>query len=271
MNTLASILSITATTSTSIILFTVIFLNKPFNSASALPLLNFQWTASLDSKSGLAQSFEQSHSHSIMVKKWAKEVMQQKSQELFRDYPKWLCRFGTTLGLLRAVEMPWIVEDHEFFFAGEKEGSRKRKVKHVVRICSSLFGLELLTFGVPEDEDVQYGKHLHSEASCCVRFPVLGGILAYKPAKGCICFDMHLKGVEKMNESNGDVKSETQSLVLESRVEDYHPAISGGVPVNPVRRLMYLGSQRLVHAYVMHRFHCYYHDAMQLEEKSKMT
>jgi len=57
---------------------------------------------------------------------------------------------------------------------------------------------------------------------------------------------------------DGDDRHQIQITTgLKTQIVGYNPAIVGDAPVNPIRKVVYLSSQRLVHAYVMYRFHAY--------------
>lgn len=165
--------------------------------------------------------------------------------ELLRNYPNWLCRRGVTFGFLRAVP-----------------GAYGHNRRPCVKICDSLFGMELISFGIQEkarrvavsdgdgdDDDSTKKKRVVLAAR---EFPVVGGLLSM-PVHDCGC--IHFT-VAKHKCGQG------MQYELESRVMDYCPAIAGSAPVGWVRRCAYLGTQTLVHVYVMRRYHGYVHEAI---------
>lgn len=187
--------------------------------------VDFRWEAKLDPKSGLANSFESSQSS--LDKKVSGKILSEKVNDIFASYPDWLCGFGVTFGLLKAMKRP--VE----LFGSKK----KRNYNEAITIYSSIFNLELLTFGVERGRT----RRRNGNAIPSYEYHVIGGLLAYSnDCRGSITFD---------------VFSDNDKIKFESRVNEYIPAISGGAPVNFLREKMYTGSQRLVHAYVMWRYH----------------
>ena len=139
-------------------------------------------------------------------------------------------------------------------------------------INDSLFGLNLLCFGIPRSSvTTAITNGGNRRRSIQVDFPVIGGLLDGKrqaqatvsPIKisehGRIRFVVEQEEV-KIQDTCKEKSRRSQTLWSNLRIESsicggYCPAISGGAPVNALRKVAYLSSQSLVHAYVMWRFH----------------
>ena len=226
----------------------------------------FQWIASLDAKSGIAESLETSTSF-LSESRLLREIsdpsaLRDKVRQIFYNYPYWLCNAGVTFGFLKARVVDLYGVDE--FFASERErnliiASTRTKTNNscnsAVQICTSIFGIDLLTFGFSNRVDNKDEKIKNGATS--VEFTVVSGLLAYKPAQGSIRFDAYIT-----DESLDCNSKQTNGILFESRVVNYRPAIAGASPVNPVRRLLYLTTQRYVHSYVMYRFHTYLHNCI---------
>ena len=289
-------------------------------------MYGFQWIASLHPKSGIAESLETSSSLIAAMtdddnhnrndknihdnKKISRRSECKCISSVLRNYPYWLCSFGVTFGLLKAK----IVDNNidvciDDFISSDVEKKHLRQsinmmtnnnnvCSSAVQICTSLFGIELLTFGIPDVDDNKHQyiisstslssssrksnavKHDDSSAVVSMEFPVVSGLLAYKPAQGSIRFDAHyyskMIGQKNRSSTTNEYAREARSVSdhttvsLESRVVNYRPAIVGGAEpvVNPLRRVAYLLTQRYVHAYVMRRFHNHFHQSMQQQQHS---
>ena len=185
----------------------------------------FQWSGSLDSKTGLANSIERSEiAHNSNI-----ETIQCRAHELFSNYPKWLVRKRVTFGSLCLRERA---------------------------ICDSLFGSKLLIFdsfpSYDEESENSVGKKVH------FLLPISGGGLANRGDNRQSEADFSFGSLQfTLTESNSKNQETQPVLELETRVVGFKSAIAGSAPVGKVRKLIYLSSQRLVHAYVMWRYHRY--------------
>ena len=182
----------------------------------------FQWSGSLDCKTGLANSIERSE---MINNVETVELIQRRAHELFSNYPKWLVRRRVTFGSL---------------FLRERS------------ICDPLFGSRLLTFDSP------FYNEENPRNKVEMFLPILGGILTNEEdpqqseennSLGSLHFKLTV--IPSKNQA-------TESLLeLETRVVEFKPALAGSAPVGILRKMIYLLSQRLVHAYVMWRYHKY--------------
>ena len=192
--------------------------------------LAFHWRGSIDCKTGLADSVERSEIRTNSNL----ERIQSRCYELFYNYPRWLVQRRITFGFLTL-----------------KEGS----------ICDSMFGSRLLIFDSP--------PYIEGFGNTSVDFSlsVLGGSLVNEKGEhareedtsfGSLYFALHNKIPQN--------KDTLSSFELETRIIQFKPSLAGSVPIRMIGKTIYLYSQRIVHAYVMWRYHKYIHT-----ELSKLT
>jgi hypothetical protein len=116
--------------------------------------------------------------------------------------------------------------------------AKKNTTNGATMICVRYFGSELLTFGQAVIRDKN-----------TVELPIRGGLLAQINAK--------------KRQHGSLIFRQTKNQMIETQIQyGYRPSILGPAPVPLWRGLAYGGSQSVIHAYVMWRFHrfCYSED-----------
>ncbi len=180
---------------------------------------SFTWRACLDSCDGTASSLEQS----VYSPKEEELVLPSKREintfalNEFCNYPQFLQKVSLTLGLCRV--MP--------------------STEHYCNLCTSVLPINVLSFGKPIIKQ-------KSNAICCVEIPIVGGLLAKVNPRvadnGCLRFTWY---------------QERKNITLVTEIAgNYQPALAGGmIPVPYWRKMLYSSTQRLLHEYVMWRYH----------------
>ena len=242
----------------------------------------FTWQASVDRRAGKAYSSEFSNlpAQSKLGKAVAdiandSDIMEL-ACELFGAYPTWLCRFTNTLGLLRAVPAE----------KGRRRGG--------YQIRSRLFGINIISFGVPhcrhitfhdknnnDNNNKEEGKETEESScragrstgsDCTVVLPITGGLLSLPAGpssrrgddRGSMIFTLRTTRsrqdgpAEYVDEDSQRTKTTTTTAVQSSiltAITGYRPRLCGNAPINPLSAGFYLGTQSIVHGYVMWRFH----------------
>lgn len=193
--------------------------------------------------------------------------------DLLKSYPVWLSRRSVSFGVLRTsvLSKQRDVTCTRIDRTRPPNGIEAQQVAAIgMSINDSLFGLNLLCFGIPRSTVTTAKTNGgNRRRSIQVDFPVIGGLLDGKrqaqaatstndiSEHGRIRFvveqeEVKIQDIEKAQQS----QKIWSNLRIESSISDgYCPAISGGAPVNAIRKVAYLSSQSLVHAYVMWRFH----------------
>lgn len=148
------------------------------------------------------------------------------------QYPQWLVRGAVTLGLFQAVPLP-----------GGGCSLQDR-----------FFGINFLSFARPLSSRFSFYKTVPTcdgailqtrQGDCTVVLPIVGGLLALNNSAGTACLWFRLQH----NESTEETK-------LVTEIRGYNPWLIGSrQPVPLYRKMLYLSTQSLVHAYVMWRFH----------------
>lgn len=204
---------------------------------------SFSWSAAVDRAAGTASSKETSNVlpqtplGRAITKNKGSDLLGMAAQ-MFGEYPVWLCRGATSLGLLQAIPV----------------------AKGGFEIRTRLFDINLLSFGGIKSRRLSFQTKAATnspwssptkEHDCTVVLPITGGLLALgekKQDKGAILFT--LKTTTRTNDSNGSSRS---SLV--TAIQGYRPSLCGKAPVHPIRVGLYFGTQSFVHGHVMWRFH----------------
>jgi len=149
------------------------------------PRAAYTWQASVDRTAGKAYSREVSNvpANSRLARAVAKindsddDGLLRMATRMFGDYPVWLCRFPTTLGVLKAQK------DHGGY-----------------RVTTRLLGINLISFGAPQSHRISYNTNAIPNSSndssngnepstssqvsssvstdCTVVLPITGGILS---------------------------------------------------------------------------------------------
>lgn len=214
---------------------------------------SFKWDAQLNSISGKATSVENS---SLSGEDLYSDTILKNVEREFMDYPQFLGRRKVLLGLFVAQK-------------GE-DGTN-------IRICDSLLGINLLTFGKIETKRFKF-KEMNEKLGCTianrgvtVKIPILGGLLACqrKTENKAVSNSGELH-FQLTQSRSGDPQAQ-DFLQIETRIKDYESAISGKPPLNFFRKALYLNTQSLLHAYVMHRFHSHcYHISLSQKDSDKI-
>jgi hypothetical protein len=211
--------------------------------------VDYTWSAEVDCTQRTAYSKEYSHIPSNTpvfraIQSSPDGDLLSLAERLFCEYPVWLCRASTSLGLLQAVP----------------EG--RIDVGCGYKIQTRPFGINLISFGKPISRRLSFrigstGK----EHDCMVVLPITGGILTRGSRedkdnrnKGSLRFT--LKTIRSVaHHGNGTVFNQRCSIV--TGVSGYRPALlPGGSPaLTLIWTYLYLGAQSAVHANVMWRFH----------------
>ena len=239
---------------------------------------SFCWRAALDQKTGEATATEISTPRRRSNRAGAQHLPRTSCDDkslidLLKSYPVWLSRPSVSFGILRTRELskPRDVTRTRIDQTRSLNGIEAQQGSvSGISISDSLFGLNLLCFGNPQSTvTAMKANGGNRRRSIQVDFPVIGGLLdgkrqaeaAVSPIKisehGCIRFVIEQEEVKMQDEEKAQRSQAFWSNVrIESSICDgYCPAISGDAPVNPTRKVAYLSSQSLVHAYVMWRFH----------------
>jgi len=237
---------------------------------------SYQWNANLHQSTGIATSFEQSifynkHQPSICnPSSWHRpsslsttkeQITKHIIQDVFSSYPNFLTKPSLTFGLCRSV--PLDVE--------------KEDCNH--HLQTSLLHLNVLTFGKPRI--VKPSKHMNDRLSTaevvyCIEIPIEGGLLANVESKsskiskskkkkeedhGCLRFTW-LQTKQQNNNEQQDIKytkHQHPEIILITEIRgNYRPTLAGNkLPISNMRKILYYSTQRMVHTYVMWRYHDY--------------
>jgi len=226
----------------------------------------FTWGASVDRITGTAAAQEISHFRATATttgngrnnpRSGAAALLAQTSSTLGR-YPQWLCRASVTLGLLR-------VREEIASGAGATYGATS--------IQTRLGGIDLLTFDKPVGQRVSVNtrdkassRSLLQQEAVQWKYPITGGVLASRPG-GALVVTLRQQQQPFVTSPSS---SSSMDLVLDTQLVDYRPRLVGGAVAastttttttrrgtNPLRVGFYLGTQSLLHGYVMWRFHRY--------------
>jgi len=135
------------------------------------------------------------------------------------------------------------------------------------------FDLELLSFG-----EIQKITH-RPKGQCHFELPITGGILALNRGKGkgqnsqgSLQFSNSIQKEDRRGSASGKRGSENKKsdeskmfCQFQSQIgSNYCPGLAGlALPISKFRKRCYLSTQSLIHAYVMHRFHCTWNDRVR--------
>lgn len=226
---------------------------------------NFQWKASVNTISGIAYSTETSlvyvpsyqptscSSSITEIPSTRLKKFQLKAKKIFESYPYYISSGQVSLGLLRSsnsIKSSNNKDDNCYFPTGQWS--------NVISLRDRFLSINLLQFG--ECQSTLINTFKRTEVLC--EIPIVGGLLAYKGRSedkesstprefGALQFKL----IEKP--PCGSDKDESV-MIFETRILSYKPALCSSVsgpPIHPVRKMLYLYTQRYVHAFVMWRFH----------------
>ena len=259
--------------------------NSCAHSPSLFPR-TFCWHASLDTTTGEATAMESSMIRGLAAS--GAEV-----SEIIRTYPVWLAKPLVTFGLLRADLI--LKSDARLATCRRAarrsrqlpcstpcSWDRNRDV-FAVSVNDAFFRLNLLSFGKPKTytvhgwstdttNDEQKSRSRRRIQRIRVDFPIIGGLLAMTDPGPSTEVKTRRLGTKRSNTNRQHVmehgcirfevlsekgcSGEWQGSRIESRICcGYHPSLAGKIPIRPARKLLYLSTQSLVHAFVMWRFH----------------
>mmetsp|Transcript_6327 Transcript_6327/g.14286 ORF Transcript_6327/g.14286 Transcript_6327/m.14286 type:complete len:236 (+) Transcript_6327:771-1478(+) len=183
--------------------------------------VDFRWKAWIDTKTGIAESWEKSSFRPAPVN-LSRPKEREVCQRVFTEYPDWLAKPRVTFGLLRTKPI--------------KDST-----------CVSLFGRwNVLRFGKYRLSTItRRGR----EVKTTILLPMVGGFMTLPHKDGCGVLEFSLV------QRNDETRMETKIA------KGYRPALAGRAPVHPLRAFTYRRTQSLLHAYIMWRFHkhCYSH------------
>ena len=196
---------------------------------------SFLWGASLERSTGVASSFEQSIFHIICDDEHVtppKDEVKKFARDLFSNYPQFLQTPSLTLGLCRTV----------------------KSSESTCNLRSAILPVDALIFGKPRVVSAKPSFICEGgEVICCVEIPIVGGLLASLSPKtadnGCLRFTW-------IQINNQNHQQATRIILVTEIAGNYRPSLAGSqIPIPPWRGLMYCSTQRMLHAYVMWRFH----------------
>jgi len=249
---------------------------------------SYQWNANLHRQTGIATSFEQSIFHNkhqppicsgedvdgfsdvlhrpspLSISTTKKEQIKHTIQDIFSSYPNFLSKPSLTFGLCRSIPSDVEKEDCN------------------LHLQTSFLHLNVLIFGKPR---IVKPKHhividnkapsIKKEVVCCIEIPIEGGLLAIIESKstttkskkknekdhGCLRFTwLQTKQPNKQQQHTKKHKEYQQPeiiLITEIRGK-YRPTLAGNkLPISNMRKVLYYSTQRMVHTYVMWRYHDY--------------
>jgi hypothetical protein len=260
---------------------------QQLHESAALPFklpFKFSAKAELDSKTGLATSFESS----TYTRHLKSTNLHLEAEKVFAFYPKYVGLKRVCFGALKAKEV-----------AGGDNGEEKH-----VHLCLPLpfVKIPLLIFGAP----VTTKSKVQTERRIVTEIPVVGGLLACKRAgtntsaggkmQSILLADVKHKvndvpvvgpllvilGGKKLRNKKVDHygklrlefiqeldTSKAKTLGTNARIEtqlvDYRPGVAGFSPIHPIRKRAYAAIQQPIHSYVMFRFHTYCYAVMLTE------
>lgn len=207
---------------------------------------SYSWRAAVDRTMGRAFSRETSNLHPMKTSKRLSTTKASNLDELaFRtlsSYPTWLCRGGQSLGLLKAVKKPDGGCDVRLRWGSCSVLSFDRPQR-----CGQLHPLSsVLPLFLSNDYTVE--------------LPISGGALAITGTpggNGSLWFSIR--------KPNGSSKGSLNYGIFITEIRSYRPSICGKkIPTSPFRSRLYLGTQSLLHGFVMWRFH--HHVARQISD-----
>ena len=261
------------------VLIATLLVGYSVDAAAVQQARSFCWRAALDQKTGEATATEISTPRRRSNRAGAQHVPRTSCDhksliDLLKSYPVWLSRPSVSFGILRTCELskPRDVTRTRIDQTRSLNGIEHQGSVSGISISDSLLGLNLLCFGRARSIVTTCTAKTNGgnrRRSIQVEFPVIGGLLDGKrqtqaatstndiSEHGCIRFvveqeEVIMRDKRKMQQGR---KRWSNVRIESSTCDGYCPAISGDAPVNPIRKVAYLSSQSLVHAYVMWRFH----------------
>lgn len=211
---------------------------------------DFRWNASVNKRTGLAQSIETSYSIPVASRNISFYISSLKN--VFENYPNFL-------GLNHII--PGVRVMHS-------NCDEKGSMFTTTYVRDVVFGVKLLEFGTPKSS-LQRSKTLKT----CL--PILGGFLVQKPFENREAIYEKPKklknfGYLEFTATCENYKNDPSShtLMITTKIIDYPPRVAGPAPVCSIRKELYLKSQSILHAYVMRRFHSYCHKVI-IKDKEK--
>ena len=252
---------------------------------------SYQWEANLHRSTGVATSFEQSIFKSSTSTLSASKDSRQKNiiiilQEIFSRYPKYLSRPSLTFGLCKTSSSLLLPSSSSItnnlqssilnlnllsfgtpsIIIQSSSSSSKKKLLKDTKYCQSINSMN-------DDDD-------NVTIICCVEIPIVGGLLAHNidckeevEDNGCLRFtflqqQQQSTTPQSNNNNQHDNNQITTTIVLTTQIAgNYRPTIACGtsslssssprllLPISKFRKLVYCSTQRMVHTYVMWRYH----------------
>lgn len=229
--------------------------------------LNYQWNASVNDKTGLATSFEQS---SISISTATNDVSSssipptsKKISEIFCNYPTFVCKNSLTFGLLKRKKC---IQNIKNINSSSNGYNHDKKQARIMEGASDLLlpfvNIPILTFGQPTSTSFTRRSGHNHNVEVITEIPILGGILAcnencnHHDNVGEKQYNGRLQFKYNYSLEQGKDVDTLNNGVMETRIIEYRPAIAGCcAPLNKHRITVYLSLQSRFHAYVMNRFH----------------
>ena len=250
----------------------------------------YQWEANLHRSTGVATSFEQSiFKSSTLTSTLSASNYSQKNiiiilQEIFSRYPKYLSRPSLTFGLCKTSSSLLLPSSSSItnnlqssilnlnllsfgtpsIIIQSSSSSSKKKLLKDTKYCQSINSMN-------DDDD-------NVTIICCVEIPIVGGLLANTNKidckeevedNGCLRFtflqqQQQSTTPQSTNNNNHDNQITTTIVITTQIAGNYRPTIACGtsssssrllLPISKFRKLVYCSTQRMVHTYVMWRYH----------------
>lgn len=207
---------------------------------------SFVWDASLDSTTGLARSQEQS---SFLLGQAGGSPndffsFNKISRDHVASWADFLCQGSVTFGMLQAKRKP-----------------DSQSVSLKIRGFSPL---SILTFGPIKERkgSNRMGlSELENDKNVLVRsweIPIEKSWLSLagpNSERGCLVFKFTVRNGARKRVDKKSIDEKVPICELETQIEDYRPWIAGNPPISKLRKVLYLGVQSRLHAYVTYKFH----------------
>lgn len=250
----------------------------------------YQWKANLHRSTGVATSFEQSifksstSTSTLSASKDSQNIIII-LQEIFSRYPKYLSRPSLTFGLCKTSSSSSLLPS-----SSSITNNLQSSILHLnllsfgtprlIQSSSSSSKKKLLKDTKYCRQSINSMNDDNVDIICCVEIPIVGGLLANinidckeeVEDNGCLRFtflqqqQQSTTTPQSTNNNNNHDNQITTRIVLTTQIAgNYRPTIACGtssssssrllLPISKFRKLVYCSTQRMVHTYVMWRYH----------------